>query len=258
MKWITQAIANWKHRRQPDAERSALRWAIGSFALPVLLFLLVPDAADKRIEVTISFVFASVVYIVTIQYNRYIALTYAQRSLNSIETSQSRLVEQVETIQGLTERLTTLLQFDPLMQSTGLFAIEDSMKKVRFPSKNDISITGKEVSFRSYVHFWQKITEAQAQNPDRFQYAFITHVSEVGAWHEENGFPLQQLKEIHRDFTGLGGKLFRVFMQSDRPSDLTNYLRVMREMEKVNINCVYINKEYSSNIFRTDFFLIFV
>ena len=159
-----------------------------------------------------------------------------------------------------------LLHSDGIIRSTGLYAFDTAVDAFLFEDKTGyIKIVGGELSFASYVYFWERMLELQKLlKPTRRgrgrMVARVVHSGEIGPWVSRKSASLRGIKKIHRRFIDNGGSVLRIFLDDGQTGQLDHYIEAMTEMQDAKIKCAYVRKAWAPDIepedFESDFCLV--
>lgn len=231
-----------------------------SFAISYAAYRISVDLKNfDKIDWSLLVLTAPLVYILLAQMFRVRQLSELQHRLDTIITEQSQqnrtLSAKFDAVQVfldkglkyeasvvlLTIKLTKLNSFDRVMHSTGYFAMQTAISGFWFSQKRKlIEVKGRELSTRSYLHFWGQLIGEKYQLPTDAPrpIARITHSSEIDHYYDGQTTELNRLHEQFRTW----GTVFRVLIdRQDRKSGVRHYTRIMKAMQSVGVNCVYIN-----------------
>jgi hypothetical protein len=257
-----------------STEKQSERRAIAISALVLLVSIGTSYLVPQKFQFDLAFATATTLlaYIITVQHSRlgkFSAIDFAIENIDrsmekgfvsvsnefaSIHDADQDLLVHVKASHRFAEKVTRLIEFEPIIQSCGMYSLRMALDRLSFKSIDKyIKLTGHEMAFSTYYHFWEKLLEYKINSPNRKIVAYITHASDIAAWEGRESKTLKDINRLHRQFVQASGFVFRIFIDCDpKQRRLQQYLTAMKHMRDAGLQCAYITPMFSRTLHRDD------
>jgi hypothetical protein len=241
-------------RKIPEKRKTdlvAVGISLASAIAGITILLAAP--ADHKIDIFLAFMVVPISYILYEQWQQPAHYLDMKIQIALLRRQCDELFQNAHALGVYTTKLEKLNTLDSTLHATGLSVLDQALENVWFSVKGEaILVRGREMSTLSYEKFWEQLVKNLPSRRPYFQnrpVAKITHAGDIGYWYNQQS---DHINSLHSKFKA-DGSVFRIFIDTIPLRILTgtrepaeklrvrNYRNLMRKMQDLGVNCLYLN-----------------